>query len=115
MPRLHRRAFGGLFLQSGSYFRQRFDPQEAGFVRFRRITRFVGEVLGDRGSFDPIPVKMTCGTVEENLANNRAVAAALAEHGYDVDLVENRDAHNWTGWRDALHPHLLELLQRAWS
>jgi enterochelin esterase family protein len=113
--RLHPQAFGGLFLQSGSYFRQRFDPQESGFVRFRRITRFVGEILGDRGWFEPIPVKMTCGTVEENLDNNRAVAAALAEHGYDVDFVENRDAHNWTAWRDTFDPHLAGLLRRVWT
>jgi enterochelin esterase family protein len=113
--RLHPQSFGGLFLQSGSYFRQRFDPHEAGFVRFRRISRFVGEILGDRGWFEPVPVKMTCGTVEENLANNRAVAAALAEHGYEVDLVENRDAHNWTAWRDTLDPHLADLLRRVWG
>jgi enterochelin esterase family protein len=32
-----------------------------------------------------------------------------------VKLVENRDAHNWTAWRDAFHPHLPELLLRAWT
>src|SRR5205823_5283660 len=31
---------GGLFLQSGSFFRRRFDAHEAGFPRFARITRF---------------------------------------------------------------------------
>jgi enterochelin esterase family protein len=113
--RLHPHAFGGLFLQSGSYFRQRFDPQESGFVRFRRITRLVGEVLGDRGWYEPIPVKMTCGTVEENLDNNRAVASALVEHGYEAELYENRDAHNWTAWRDTFDPHLADLLRRVWT
>ena len=38
---------------------------------------------------------MTCGTVEENLRNNRALKGALAGQGYDVALVENRDGHNW--------------------
>ncbi len=113
--RLHPHSFGALFLQSGSYFRQRFDPQESRFVRFRRITRFVGEILGGRGWWDPIPITMTCGTVEENLDNNRAVALALAEQGYDVVLHENRDAHNWTAWRDTFDPQLAAVLARAWS
>ena len=113
--RLHPQAFGGLYLQSGSFFRQRFDPQEAGFVRFRRITRFVGDVLAGKGWWEPIPVTVACGTVEENLQNNRAVAAALRAHGYDVELDEFRDAHNWTGWRDTFDPDLPALLERVWA
>jgi S-formylglutathione hydrolase FrmB len=58
---------------------------------------------------------MTCGTVEENLANNRAVRDALVAQGYDVYLFENRDAHNWVGWRDTFDPHLTDLLTKVWS
>ncbi len=87
-------ALGALYLQSGSYFRQRYDRQESGFPRFRRISRFVGQVLGGRGTPDGIPVTITCGTVEENVDNNRAVARALAGAGYDLRAVEHRDAHN---------------------
>jgi enterochelin esterase family protein len=112
--RLYPHSFGGLFLQSGSFFRRRFDPQEAGFVRFRRISRVVGDVLAAKGWFDRIPVRMTCGTVEENLANNRAIERALREQGYDVGLAEVRDAHNWVAWRDAFDPHLSALLARVW-
>jgi enterochelin esterase-like enzyme len=111
----HADLFGGLFLQSGSFFRARWDRHERGFVRFDRIARFVGNVLAARGGTEPIPVTITCGTVEENLANNRAVAAALAEQGYDVRLRVNRDAHNWVAWRDTFDPHLLELLQSKWG
>ena len=107
--RRHPRIFDALFLQSGSYFRQRWDKQESGFPRFRRISRFVGEVLAGRGAA-PIPVAITVGTAEENLANNRAVAAALDEQGYGVRFATTRDAHNWTCWRDAFDPHLTELL-----
>jgi enterochelin esterase-like enzyme len=107
--------FGGLFLQSGSYFRQRFDKHEAGFPRFRRISRFVGEVLAGPGVAPAIPVTLTCGTVEENLANNRAVTAALKACGYDARLVVNRDAHNYVAWRDVFDPHLVDLLDRCWS
>ena len=113
--RLHPHAFAGLLLQSGSYFRRRFDAHEGGFPRFGRITRLVGHVVGGRGPFEPVPVTITCGTAEENLDNNRTLAAVLAEQGYDVRLVENRDAHNWTAWRDALHPHLADLVLRAWT
>ena len=113
--RLRPATFGGLFLQSGSYFRQRYDKQESGFPRFRRISRFVGEVLAAQEATDPIPVVLTCGTVEENLANNRAVAAALKRQGYPVTMVANRDAHNYVGWRDTFDPHLTDLLRGVWG
>jgi enterochelin esterase-like enzyme len=105
----------GLFLQSGSFFRRRFDSHEARFSRYARITRFVGHVHGRSGFVAPVPVTVTCGTAEENLDNNRAVASALARRGFDVRTFWNRDAHNWIAWRDALHPHLAELLLRAWT
>jgi enterochelin esterase family protein len=57
---------------------------------------------------------MTCGTVEENLANNRRMCEALRLQGYDVTFAEHRDAHNWTSWRDSFDPHLVDLLQRSW-
>ncbi|MEU4237199.1 alpha/beta hydrolase-fold protein [Actinoplanes sp. NPDC026619] len=105
--------FAGLFLQSGSFFQHRYDSQESGFGRYLRITRFVSSVL--RAASGPaIPTTLTCGTVEENLANNRSMAGALRGQGYEVTFAENRDAHNWIGWRDALDPHLTTLLQRVW-
>ncbi|HJR44864.1 MAG TPA: alpha/beta hydrolase-fold protein [Actinomycetota bacterium] len=107
--------FGGLFLQSGSFFRQRFDKQESGFPRFRRISRFMGQVLTAEMWAHPIATMMTCGTIEENLANNRATRDALARQAYEVRLVENRDGHNWVGWRDTFDPYLVDLLQRMWS
>lgn len=112
--RTHTESFGALYLQSGSYFRQRFDKQESGFVRFRRINRFVGTLLtADRPH--PIRITMTCGTAEENLANNRAVGDALTTQGYDVTFVANRDAHNWVAWRDTFEPHLTGLLAEMWA
>jgi enterochelin esterase family protein len=108
--RLRPSSFSALFLQSGSFFRQRFDRQESGFPRFRRIARFVGEVLAATETAAPIPITMTCGSVEENLANNRAVAAALQRQGHPVRLHVNRDAHNYVAWRDCLHPHLTDLI-----
>ena len=107
--------FGGLFLQSGSYFRARFDRYERDFPHFQRIARFVGTVLRAESWTERIPVSLTCGTAEENLENNRAVFAALAAQGYPVDLHEIRDAHNWVAWRDTLYPDLVTLLQRLWG
>jgi enterochelin esterase-like enzyme len=107
--------FGGFFLQSGSFFRQRLDAHESGFTRFGRITRFVGQVHGRSEIAPPLPTVITCGTAEENLDNNRAFAAALERRGWPVKTFWNRDAHNWTAWRDALHPHLAELLLRVWT
>ena len=51
MLHAHRRfpdAFAGLFLQSGSFFVPRFDRHESGFVRYRRIVRFVRATLRER-------------------------------------------------------------------
>jgi enterochelin esterase-like enzyme len=112
---LHPGAFGALMLQSGSFFRQRWDRQESGFPRFRRISRFVGQVLNAGPAATPIAITLTCGAPEENLANNRAVASALRRQGHDVALHVNRDAHNYVGWRDALDPQLTELLARGWG
>ena len=118
MLHIHRRSpatFGALFLQSGSFFRQRYDKQESGFSRFRRISRFMGEVLSAREWAHPINITLTCGTVEENLHNNRATCAALRQQGYEVELIENPDAHNWVGWRDTFDPHLIDLINRMWA
>ncbi|MGZ4195722.1 MAG: alpha/beta hydrolase [Solirubrobacteraceae bacterium] len=106
--------FAGLFMQSGSFFVPRYDRHESGFPRYRRITRFVGGVLRSRADAQPVPVVMTCGAEEENVHNNRQMAAALSSQGYPVDLHEVPDLHNYTGWRDALHPHLTGLLARLW-
>jgi enterochelin esterase-like enzyme len=109
--RRHPKAFDGLLLQSGSYFRQRWDKYESEFPRYRRITRFVGTVLNAERAERPIPVALTVGTAEENRANNEAVADALARQGYPAWLAQVRDAHTWTCWRDAFDPHLPALIE----
>jgi enterochelin esterase-like enzyme len=108
-----RRPFAGLFLQSGSFFVPRLDPQESGFPRFRRIVRVARELRRDAGV--PERVTMTCGVAEENLANNRLMARALAAQEFDVELNVVPDMHNYTGWRDALHPYLTHLLLSVWA
>jgi len=112
--RLHPQLFGGLFLQSGSFFRRELDGYERGFPQFERIARFVGGVRRARSAELTIPVTMTCGLGEENLGNNRSMRDALATQGYLVELVEHRDAHNWVSWRDVLEPHLTVLLETLW-
>jgi enterochelin esterase-like enzyme len=108
--RLYPGVFDGLFLQSASFFTPRLDPQERGFGRFDAVTRFVADVTQAVADPHPVPVALTCGGVEENLANNQAMAAALDRLGYPVSLTVTRDAHNYVGWRDALHPALTELI-----
>jgi len=106
-------AFAGLFLQSGSFFRHRFDSHESTAPRYARITRFVSRVGGGQSDPPPLPMTVTCGTGEENLANNRWLAATLSDRGWPVRLVEHPDAHNWISWRDVLDPHLPDLILRA--
>jgi enterochelin esterase-like enzyme len=108
-------SFAGLFLQSGSYFRRRSDPQESRFGRFGRVDRFVGTVLRGVGEPLPVPTTLTCALDEENYVNNAAVARALAEQGYPVEFHAARGGHDWPTWRRALELHLPALLRRAWK
>jgi enterochelin esterase-like enzyme len=111
--REHEDLFGALFLNSGSFFR-RTDEHEGWFGRFERISKFVGKVARTRVD-EPIPVTMTVGLAEQNLDANRQLAGVLGAQGYDVELVENPDAHTWTGWRDTYEPHLVNLLRKRWA
>ena len=113
--RRHVGLFGGLFLQSGSFFDRRLDPQEAGFARFGRITRFVTDTRRRTIAEEAVPTTLTCGTVEENLGNNRRMANALHAQGYRVGFVEMPDAHNYVAWRDTFDPHLTGLLCEVWT
>jgi enterochelin esterase-like enzyme len=117
MLHAHRRfpdAFDGLFLQSGSFFVPRFDRHESGFVRYRRIVRFVRATLRERPR-RTVPVTVTCGAPEENVHNNRLVANALGAQGYRARFVEGPGVHDFTAWRDMLDPHLTALLHDVWT
>ena len=105
----HPGTFAGLFLQSGSFFTPEHDIQERGFTRWARVTAFVAEVLGGGRGSGAAPAELTCGAGEENLENNREMAAALGEQLHEV-----ADLHNYTAWRDALDPHLTHLLGSLW-
>jgi len=113
--RRHAGLFGGLFLQSGSFFNRRLDPQERGSTRFGRITRFVADTKRRTLAAEPVPTTLTCGLLEENLGNNREMANALHAQGYRVGFVELPDVHNYVAWRDAFHPHLTGLLAEVWD
>jgi len=58
----------------------------------------------------PIPVMLTCGAIEENLANNQLMEQTLRARGYPASLQQVPDVHNYTAWRDALDPHLTALV-----
>jgi enterochelin esterase-like enzyme len=114
--RRHAGVFGGLFLQSASFLQRRLDRHEAErFGRFPRVSRFVAETLRRADSYRPVPAVLTCGLAEENLANNRLMAAALQAQGYRAGLAEVPDAHNYIAWRDALDPGLTDLLSAVWA
>jgi enterochelin esterase-like enzyme len=113
--RRHPGLFGGLFLQSGSFFNRRLDPQERGFGRYGRITRFVADTRRGTLAAEPVPATLTCGELEENLANNRQMAEVLHGQGYRAGFVELPDVHNYVAWRDAFDPHLTGLLAEVWA
>ena len=74
------------------------------------MTEFVAGLTAADGGGRPVPTTLTCGTSEENLANNRRMAATLTRLGYRVGFHAVRDTHNYTGWRDALDPACTTLL-----
>jgi enterochelin esterase family protein len=107
--------FAGLMLQSRSFFTPASDPQEADYGYFGQVTGFVATVLAAQQAAPGAPqVAMTCGTAEENLANNLAMRDHLGAVGMNVSWGEVRQGHTWTCWRDSLDPHLGDLLTRVW-
>jgi enterochelin esterase family protein len=111
----HPGTFEGLFLQSGSFFTPDTDPQESRFEFYAEVTGFVREVLAATAAPSTPAVSMTAGATEENVHNNRVMAAHLAELGLSVEFDETPDMHNFTAWRDVLDPDLTGLLNRIWS
>ena len=111
----HPGTFAGLFLQSGSFFTLDTDPQESRFEYYAEVTGFVQQVLRATEPPSRPLVAMTAGTPEENVHNNRVMAAHLTELGLRVAFDETPDMHNFTAWRDVLDPCLTDLLRRTWS
>ncbi|MBK5306746.1 MAG: hypothetical protein JJD92_08690 [Frankiaceae bacterium] len=111
--RSHPGTFSGLYLQSSSFFHRLLDEQESSFERFQRVTFFVESVLRSGPALEPVPIVMTCGLIEENVENNRLMTRSLGAQGYDTRLVENRDGHTYTGWRDTFDPNLVDLVRRV--
>ncbi|WP_246485937.1 alpha/beta hydrolase [Kribbella qitaiheensis] len=111
----HPGTFDGLFLQSASFFTLSTDPQESKFEYYAEVTGFVNQVLEATAAPTRPALGMTAGTPEENVHNNRVMAAHLTELGLDVDFNETPDMHNFTAWRDVFDPTLTELLQRTWN
>jgi enterochelin esterase-like enzyme len=108
----HPGAFGGLFLQSGSFFTAGTDSQERRFPPFRRIAAFTARLHDGTGQAGPpVPAGLTCGGIEENLACNELMTATLIARGYPARLREVADGHNYTAWRDALDPGLTSVLR----
>ena len=114
LQRQHPASVSALALQSGSFFTPQLDAQESGYRFFEPVTAFVRRVVAgpdlSNAAPRPAPILMTCGAVEENLANNRAMAQALRRQGHPVDLRIVPDAHTVIGWRDAWSPGLDELI-----
>jgi enterochelin esterase-like enzyme len=108
----HPGTFGGLLLQSGSFFTPELDAQESGYAHWKPVTAFVAEVLQAEKAPSTPPVTVCFGTAEENAANNRQLAAKLRDLGDPVTIGEVRDGHTFTCWRDLLDPHLTDLLRR---
>lgn len=106
---------GGLFLQSASVFNHHYFSQDLSFEHMERICNFTDAVHAAARAGATAAVLLTCGTVEETLLANTAMAASLCRLGYRSELRQVRDAHNWISWRDAFAPSLCRLLSSLWK
>jgi len=111
----HPGTFDGLFLLSGSFFTPETDPQESRFEFYAEVTAFVRQVLTATTAPSTPLVGMSAGSTEENVHNNRVMAAKLADLGLTVAFGETPDMHNFTAWRDVLDPDLTNLLRQTWG
>ncbi|MEV8378479.1 alpha/beta hydrolase-fold protein [Kribbella sp. NPDC056861] len=111
----HPGTFAGLFLQSGSFFSLETDPQESKFEYYAEVTGFVSTVLAATTAPSSPSIAITAGTPEENVHNNRVMAAHLSQLELEVDFNETPDMHNFTAWRDVFDPCLTDLLNRVWD
>jgi len=104
-------AFGGLVLQSGSYFQPATDSMESSFPWFNRIVGAVTHILERGVSAQPLRIAATCGSAGENIRNNDRMMESLARQGVEsVSYQRVRDAHNWTAWRNCVGDALMTLL-----
>lgn len=107
---------GAVFAQSGSYFTVDTDEQESGFAHFKRVTEAVARIAtGPPRGRAPFRVEMTCGTGEENLANNVRMTQTLTDAGIAARLTEVDGGHDYPSWRAAFEPILPDLLQDTWA
>lgn len=111
----HPGSFGGLFLQSGSFFLPLYDAHEKRFHHFDEVVAATAHLHSDPSPLTGVRVTMTAGLGEENLENNRALADRLCELDVDVRIEEGRDGHNHVAWRDLLQPALADLLVAVWG
>lgn len=107
--------FSGAFSQSGSFFDPGLDAQESSYPHFERVAGAVALIRAEASAVAPLLVGLTCGALEENRANNVAMRDALTAAGHTVDYRDVPDLHNYTAWRDSLHPALTDLLRAAWD
>lgn len=93
--------FGGLLLQSGSFFMTALDPQESGFDHWAAVVGFTRAIQRAKQARGNPVIAMTCGD-EQNLANNRAMAEQLDRLGYRVQFTQVPGGHRWSAWRGGL-------------
>jgi enterochelin esterase family protein len=105
--------FGGILAQSGSFFVPRYDAHERRFAQFDRVVRATRALYEHPERLAGCMLRFTAGLGEENLDNNRALAERFAAAGVDATLTTGRDGHNFTAWRDLLHPALADLLAHS--
>ena len=116
LQRRHPGSISALALQSGSFFTRELDSQESHYAQFDQVCAAVrlitaGPDMSTDAAPRPVPVLITCGTIEENRFNNEAMAAALRRQHHPVAVRLVPDAHTMIGWRDAWFPALDDLIR----
>ena len=105
------KAFGGLFLQSGSFFCPMGGDDASYYPQIQEMVARLHNIVGARHH---LHIGMTCGA-EPNLANNRLMHDALEAQGHKVFMVPVGTTHDYESWGKCLHPYLTVLARTCWA
>ena len=108
---------GAVFSQSGSFFQVRHDDRHDSvttFPHYWRIAQRVQAILDVRTHRPAAADRADLRCPRGERAQQRLDGVRPRRAGHRVDHVELPDLHNYTAWRDALDPHLTDVLQDCW-
>lgn len=109
--------FGGMLLQSTSFFHpeldHEYDLSNVG-PEYWQIAKFVQQVRTSGKTDSPMNIRITCG--DEPLARSfDDMKWHLAEQGHNISGARIDGEHSFEDWGKGFYPHLGEVMQETWG